>query len=535
MPKSIIVRVKHDAPKGGAKSRKRYSRPRGFPSSRFGAVYVPRGTPEGIAKYGNTWREATAEQQLARKASGYYGRGLYTGHGGFWSDLWKNTAGVRGAVGDWARSQGGVTGALGTLSGAVGLGDYTTGAATTTNDIVDGGTGSPVPVFSSGPNEVVISHREYISDVFGPEMAGTFQNQTFPLNPAIVTTFPWLSQVACNYDEYEFGQLMFTFKSTVTDFVANNGQVGSIIMTTQYNPNETPFESKQDMMEYDGAVSGKVSGHIIAGVECDPSKNSGSFGKYTRSGPVPPGEDVKTYDLGALNVAVSNTPAAFDNQSLGELWVSYTVKLRKPKFFVTRGLSLLTDIWVGEAGGSGNSIGAFDSLGYGQQNRIGGQLVKTWTSPGTTNLYPVANNKLYYVFPATFSGHVTVTCMSTVQTTGRGLDLNYAPGYTLGGPGGVSMNPIFDIWENGQWTSKIDSADTVTDNGISTMTWHINIVSPTTAQTTGAQDNVLILTSTALLKSFQLSISVYNTGMNQSSAGHPLVNNPVTDLVEAWP
>ena len=251
------------------------------------------------------------------------GSGMYTGRGGFWGDMWRNTAGVRGAVGNWARSQGGVVGGLGQISGALGLGDYTT------NAIVNNGMGAPeaVPTFSDNTGSTVtISHREYISDVYGTAEGQAFQNSAYPLNPGLEGTFPWLAQIAQNYDEYTIKQLIFTFRSSIAPIGSSgSGQVGTVIMATQYNAGEEPFSDKESMMQYDGSMSSKVIDGLISGVECDPAQMSGSYGKFTRAGPPPPGQDIKTYDLGTFNVAGTNIPAAYENQSLGELWVSYTI------------------------------------------------------------------------------------------------------------------------------------------------------------------------------------------------------------------
>jgi hypothetical protein len=46
------------------------------------------------------------------------------------------------------------------------------------------------------------------------------------------------------------------------------------------------------------------------------------------------------YDLGTFQLAISNTPAVVANATIGELWVSYKVLLRKPKFYSTLGLAI---------------------------------------------------------------------------------------------------------------------------------------------------------------------------------------------------
>lgn len=516
---------------------------RAQPWATYGAARIERGTPSNLAQFGATWRSATDEQKAMRKKHAYTGRGLYTGRGGFWSDMWDKSAGLRSQLGGMARSSSNPwLQAAGQIARATGIGEYSTGIVK--NDLIDNGAGQVAPTFAEGPRGVTISHREYIADVFGPETAGVFQNQTFGLNPALVQTFPWLSQVAANYEEYEFKQMIFTFNSTVTDFVASNGQVGTVIMATQYNANDAPFANKQEMMEYDAAVSGKVSGTIMAGVECDPRQNSGSPGKYTRSGPVAPSEDVKTFDLGTLNVATSNTPAQFSNQALGELWVSYTVELRKPKFFVSRALQTQKDIWVGNVpfdvttvphGTTMNNL----TLGEGQQNRIGGEL-----ATGFPPAYMPSINTLFYRFPATFAGDIEIQVILSGARKSTGS--NDIEGFMNTSNAGISIIPIKDMWKfqydstgnNGVagWTNLIYSGnDTGGGSGNVMITAHYKIVTPTSAATT--IDNIISFGFTNMLdcNALMFSVQTYNTGLNYATNSQPIIQNPETQVVESWP
>jgi len=469
-------------------------------------------------------------------------RRRYRGKGGFWSDLWGKTAGIRNRLGDMARSSTNPYLQLaGQASRMLGTGAYEgEDGAAVSNEIVDGGTGMHVPVFNATPSgemgAITISHREFVADVYAPTSAGYFNNITYGLNPALPQTFPWLSQLAANYDEYTIKQLIFTFRSTITDFVASNGQVGTLIMATQYNANDTPFASKQDMMEYSGAVSAKCSQTVVAGVECDPAQLSGPPGKYTRSGPTPPGEDTKTYDLGTFNIATANTPTVFNNQAIGELWVSYTVELRKPKFFVSRAQSLLTDLFMAQGPSPSISECPWAS---GQQNRIGGYVSRSLPTfpwiPG-----PGAN-VLYYTFPPTFSGNVEVLIQldesinAGPNTTGIKVGPQApSPGTTL--PPGIV--PINDLWDNNNWTYEQISQGTATTYAKSTYRAHFKVTSPTTAQTT-IVDNILRIEATATpgipiiapsytVNSWTITVSMYNTGLNYDRVDRPLLANPNT-------
>jgi hypothetical protein len=448
---------------------------------------------------------------------------------------------------------------------AAGIGEYTT---TVSNPIVNDGAGMPVPSFRKGAvGAVTISHREYISDIFGPAGAGTFQNTVYPINPGVITTFPWLSQIATNYEEYTLKQLIFFYRSTVTDFVATNGQVGSVIMATQYNPSDAPFASKQDAMEYDLAVSGKVSGNVMAGVECDPKQLSGSVGKYVRAGPVRSDDDLKSYDVGNLNMCISNIPQQFANQALGELWVSYTVELRKPKFFVSRGLAIARDAFVagvtgtGAGGSTGSGLGLIAPVAYAQQNRIGGTVQQIRSDVGTVG------NIVQYTFPAQFTGSVILRMTVWPDgVSGGGQVSYYAGGNTTSGTNNtvpftiptsmVSMTPINDMWDlsagagSGAWAYQRQGAQANYASGDpATLEIHVNVKSPTTAAsyaTTGGGALTPVVDNTFSFiyvngsggipaLSWSLDVSVYNTGFNYPTTGNMILMNSVTDLQESWP
>lgn len=204
------------------------------------------------------------------------------------------------------------------------------------NNLVAGGDAS---MAYDAPNDetesIVISNCEFLQDVYGAPSASFFL-ESWKLNPGLTENFPWLAQIAQNYEEYEFIQLLFHFKSTVDASATNNtnGSTGTLIMATNYNPAAPNFSNKETMMQYHGANSGRVTEEHTHGVECDPDKNALSGQKYIRSLPVQVGQDLKTFDLGTFQLAQANLPSAFFNQQIGELWVTYTVRLRKPKLSV---------------------------------------------------------------------------------------------------------------------------------------------------------------------------------------------------------
>ena len=133
---------------------------------------------------------------------------------------------------------------------------------------------APSFVEISDTGAIILSHREFVGNVYGPSAGKDFEVQAFTLNPGLEDTFPWLAQIAGNYEEYQMMQLMFSFKSTVSNFQTSTGVTGTVLSATQYDTNQRLFEDKKTIMETHGATSCKATQNLVAGVECDPTKLS---------------------------------------------------------------------------------------------------------------------------------------------------------------------------------------------------------------------------------------------------------------------
>lgn len=201
-----------------------------------------------------------------------------------------------------------------------GSGDYTLlGGSPKYNVLMNG---AQIPQFKSGVASNVICHREYIGDITGT--AG-FTNRSFPLNPGIATTFPWLSTVAQNYQQYRFHGVIFEFRPLITDFVTS-GAPGVVVMATNYSADDVAYSTKQEMENSEFAVSVKPTRDLMHGIECAVDQSVLSK-LYVRTGALTTGLDLKFTDLGKFQFASQGNPV----QNLGELWVSYCVEFFKPK------------------------------------------------------------------------------------------------------------------------------------------------------------------------------------------------------------
>lgn len=276
---------------------------------------------------------------------------------------------------------------LGSGIGSIfGSGDYTlAGAAPKENVIMNG---SQIPKFSTTRATNVVCHREYLRDWTG---VNAFSNESFRLNPGDSETFPWLSTIAQNYQEYKFHGLVFEFRSLITDFVTS-GAPGVVVMATNYNANEPAYGTKQEMENSEFAVAVKPTLNLMHGVECAVQQTVDPI-KYVRRGGADTTGDSRLYDLGTFQFANQGSP----NQLLGELWVSYCVEFFKPVLPDTVGGAVDTGLL------NTSSITAGGAVGTIQVGRSGNIDIRHLTST-TFQFYARAN--AYYIINYVWQGSV---------------------------------------------------------------------------------------------------------------------------------
>lgn len=329
--------------------------------------------------------KTTAKKRATRKkpVRRYYKRSVvYRGYGDYTTDSWRSKYAKK------AGKYGGMIGAhfggslgqeIGNLAGQglahgikylTGFGDY----SVKSNTLVYGQPPSVVNGAKPG-GSIVISHKEYIGDVTSSEVERAFKVQKFPINPGDETTFPWLSQLAPNFQEYEFRGLLFHFRSMSSDVtISNNTAIGSVIMATQYDATQPDFISKAEMENYQFTNSVKPSDSCLHMVECARASNV-LTNLYTRGDAVPPGKDPRFYDLGNFYVASQGCPGG--NTNLGELWVTYEIELMKPKIYDSQGedikyFSFVNNMLNPSSGATGVALVQFGANNIWGNNVAGG-------------------------------------------------------------------------------------------------------------------------------------------------------------------
>jgi len=192
-------------------------------------------------------------------------------------------------------------------------------------------TGTP-KMMTMRNGDCLIAHREYIQDITANTGSpSTFQATQFALNPGQVATFPWLSNVAKNFESYRFKKLKFHYETEAPSSLG-----GSLVQSIDYDATDAAPLTKQQAMAYRNAVrSAPWEPCCHTSAREDMAKQKSYF---VRAGALPVGTDIKMYDTGNLFVCTQNVTTA--SAVCGELYVEYEVEL-------------LTPIWENLSGTSG--------------------------------------------------------------------------------------------------------------------------------------------------------------------------------------
>lgn len=265
-----------------------------------------------------------------------------------------------------------------------GFGDY----SIQENSLMGGGLSPPEIINSVNEGGVIVRHREYIGDI---NATVNFTLQSYPLNPGLSSSFPWLSSVASSFEQYRWRGLIWEFRSLSSDSIlsaSTSTALGAVIMATEYNSLNADFANKSEMENHEFSNSRKPSVDFMHPVECKNSLTSVDL-LYVRTGNVPSGGDIRLYDIGKTQIATVGMQAA--SGVCGELWVTYEIFLTKP--------SILSSIPPPSIDGyadrfrvTNNSVDGANPFGTGALSpltgsNIGGSLnysTRTYTFPTTS-------------------------------------------------------------------------------------------------------------------------------------------------------
>lgn len=297
-----------------------------------------------------------------------------------------------------------------------------------------------VPEFSNSERCTIITHKEFITDI---KSSSSFALNSFRINPAISDTFPWLSSIAQNYEQYVVQGMIFEYKTTsATAIGSTNTALGTVVLATQYNSLSPLFDNKQQMENYEFALSGVPSQSILHAVECDPQQTQcgGILNMWNANDSSQ--SDLRLYDLGRFNIATVGMQTA--NVPIGELWVSYKICLLKPRL---TGVTDVADVYVLDASTitTNNPLGTFGNAVLESYN----SEISTLASSSSVQIDASFVGLLQVTYCITYDADVTVVQLPGITLAAGATITNVTNTFTgtgtqsVNGPGGVGSNALF--------------------------------------------------------------------------------------------
>jgi len=178
---------------------------------------------------------------------------------------------------------------------------------------------SEAPMIVASRDSARIVHRELIASVVGS--AGFAVPFSFALNPGLPATFPWLSSQAQAWETYKFNRLRFCYYTRTGSNVP-----GSVMLVPDYDALDAAPATEQIASSYEDVAEDAPWKDICQELRATSMFSMGPR-KFIRTGALPAGADIKTYDAGQEFVCTTDGTAV----NWGKLWVEYDVTLFTPQ------------------------------------------------------------------------------------------------------------------------------------------------------------------------------------------------------------
>lgn len=277
---------------------------------------------------------------------------------------------------------------------------------------------SKIPAFHRKGEGIVVQFEELVGNVYGSQ---NFVSKKYQVNPGLSGTFPWLSNQAVCYQQYELQGAIFQFRSFLGDDAAN-GQIGQVGLASDYNASDTPYQNWVSAMDSDFSNSAKASESFLHPLECAASETTEEI-KYVRAEGVQQG-DLRWTDHCSTQVLTQGFPAAMEGKICGELWVSYSVRFLKPNMSV---LSNGRSAFLNDTMAAPSTTASFVTSA---QPRAGSTLGLTYIAGNAISLPKIPGQYMLLIVASTgtgsfssgFSLNTASSDISAVNTMGQALN-----------------------------------------------------------------------------------------------------------------
>lgn len=162
-----------------------------------------------------------------------------------------------------------------------------------------------------------VSKTEFITGVNG---SVAFETLSLNINPGMANVFPWLSNIAKDWQQYRFKRFQARFITR-----SSTSERGTVILSPEYSISEGPPTNEQDALDTQDAVEDVVWKELVC--QLDPSAMNGiGPRKLIRQGNVP--GDLTLYDSAILTVATVGQVAP---SVVGRLYFDYEIDFYVPQ------------------------------------------------------------------------------------------------------------------------------------------------------------------------------------------------------------
>lgn len=176
---------------------------------------------------------------------------------------------------------------------------------------------------------VTVKHCELIDDINTPtSYNGGFILNKFSVNPGLKDSFPWLYKMALNFESYQFKDIKYYFKPTLSTLYS-----GNIYMAAQYDIDAGDPEGKVDMMQIQGSKEGPLYQPFNFALAKGKGGISNQKTYKVRAGNIT--GELELYDSAnffvAFNAVFNSSTGTYPSSLyIGELWCEYELEFVIP-------------------------------------------------------------------------------------------------------------------------------------------------------------------------------------------------------------
>lgn len=188
-----------------------------------------------------------------------------------------------------------------------------------------------LPTMHPGPEGILkVKHKELVFEVRSSD-TNDFNIVPYDINPGLYSAFPWLSNLARNYQQYNINGLVYIYQPSTAEGSADGlANTGLVLMCNTVDMAAHEPITYQQMMQQQFSVNGKPTKTIVMPVEQHRNRG-GQMTKQllVRSGPIPFGATPQLYDDCRVYIGTYNNGVA--NATLGHVYVTYDITFYNPK------------------------------------------------------------------------------------------------------------------------------------------------------------------------------------------------------------